>query len=153
MVRRDHKPPGQIEPVGIVPLHAGIEMHLIATLLLRQHEEPVEHPAGVPVLARGRAGGKIVQVKRAPPGKVARDAKPGDAHDLIFRLDEGHPVARFGLLRPHPADERRRVEMRAEFAYARETTLDVAIGLRDADRSWFGRPHRGFMFAVFGRDA
>lgn len=74
MVRTDTQFPPKIKTMGVVPLHAGIEMKLIAGEGFRFIQQPIEKSSGVALLSRGVQRNEIVDIERLSPRQEFRNA-------------------------------------------------------------------------------
>lgn len=132
MAVQDHAVP-QIEPVGVVPREAGIELQATATEFSAVLDEPGEErlAAAAPLGCGG--GDEVIDVKKAAPNQVVDDPKAGNAAHGAGLFQVGKPVALVVLL-PDAVDEGRFVKMRAQLPHHREAARDDGIFRGDGDR-------------------
>ncbi|MEY2527830.1 MAG: hypothetical protein QOE73_2601, partial [Verrucomicrobiota bacterium] len=66
MIRRNFHSLDQIETMGVATLHAGIQLEIIATLLARLFDQPIEKLAPESARPILRACDQIVDIKKLP---------------------------------------------------------------------------------------
>ncbi len=93
MVRRDIHTPVQIKAVRSESLYTGIEREVLAALLLRMLDKPIEKRRAKSARAVGVVRDEIVDVKGAPGEKEIQDAKARHRTDDTIQLEKRELVS------------------------------------------------------------
>ena len=118
----------QIKPVGVIPMDAGVEMHLLAVGSLGVPNDPIEQHRAVPPRPLARLGHEIVHVEVPAPRQRFRHAKPDHGMDgqTHRQICEAIPLL---LLTIRLFDETLCVEMRPETLCGADIQLGIAEGV------------------------
>jgi hypothetical protein len=124
MVRSDIHAAIEIEAVGGKALDAGIEGEVLAALLLRVFDQPIEKRGAEAARAVGIVRNQIVDVEGAAGKQEIEDAKTRDGTDGTIQFEIGKLVSLF-LLPEDVRGEIDRFDMGAQFAHDRRTAADL----------------------------
>src|SRR5260221_13933775 len=114
MMLDDVQPVVEVETVRLETLHAGVEMKLVALLLARMGQKPVDQLLTRALETRARCGHQIVHIENLSPRQTLRDPESADhLHEAaVFEADQLITVP--VLLSTHALHELRFAEMRAK---------------------------------------
>ena len=132
VVRSDVHAAFQIKAMRGESLHPGIQSKMLASLLLRVFDEPVEKHGAKSARAVGIVRDKIIDVKGAAREKEVQDAKPGHGTDDTVQLEKSEMVP-LRLLLQHSRGEIDRLDVRTQFTHDGATPADLFGGVREAD--------------------
>ena len=128
VVPGDRKAPTEVEPVGVVAVHARIELERVAAVALGLDEHPVEQTVGVPGAPSRLARDEVLDVEIVTPRQHVPDVETGRAGGgsvtVVERCDQ--PVAGRPLHVVHARDElgcRPDVRPQLEHRFVRETGI------------------------------
>ena len=114
--------------MGVVAVHAGVELERVAVVALGLDEHPVEQTVGVPGAPRRLARDEILDVEIVTPRQHVPDVEPGRAGGgsvaVVERSDQ--PVSGGSLHVVHAGDELgRRPDVRPQLdhRFVRETGI------------------------------
>jgi hypothetical protein len=131
-MRSDIHPSFQIKTVRSESLQTGIEGEVLASLLLRMFDEPIEKRGAKSVRAVGVLRDKIVNVKSAAGEKEIQDAKARHGADDTVQLEKRKLVPLL-LLVQHPRSEIDGLDMGTQFTHDGAAAADLFGRVREAD--------------------
>ena len=131
-MRSDIHAPVQVKAVRRESLHTGIEREVLATLLVRMFNEPIEKRGAKSARPVGIVRDEIVDVKSASGEKKIQDAKARHGADDTILLEKGKLVP-LRLLVQDPRSEIDRLDVGTQFTHDRTAAADLFGRVCEAD--------------------
>jgi len=132
VMRSDIQAPVQVKAVRSESLHTGIEGEVLASLLLRMFDEPIEKRGAKSARAVGIVRDEIVDVKSAAGEKEIQNAKARHGADDTVQLEKRKLVP-FLLLVQDLRREIDGLDVGTQFTHDRAAAGDLLGRFREAD--------------------